>query len=208
MGGKQGGRSVSAFDREYVSAKEAIDLLRLQKHDFLNYIQIISGYLQLGNVEKATAYVQKATEEIDRSSSITRIANPALGINLLLHVYKVYQRSGIAINLYTGTMLEFLDYDERTTQFLDRVFAAIEEVYDTGQCQQRVRIIFREKRETDDHYWLQISVEPFEADAFSSLKERVEAAGAELGFGTFVEDLKEEECSRLQVCMAKSSRSG
>lgn len=208
MGGKQGGRSVSAFDKEYISAKDAIDLLRLQKHDFLNYIQIISGYLQLGNMEKATAYVQKATEELDRSSSITKIANPALGINLLLQVYKAYQKNGITINLYAGTMLESLDYDKGMPQFFDRFFSAIEEVYAGGQGQQRVRIIFREKRETDDHYWMQISVEPFDADDFSLLKERVEEAGAELGYDIYVEDLKEEECSRLQVCLAKRSRSG
>lgn len=42
----------------------AVALLREQRHDYLNYMQVVQAYLQMGKAEKALAYLEKATEEI------------------------------------------------------------------------------------------------------------------------------------------------
>lgn len=196
---------MSAFNKEYVSAKEAIDLLRLQKHDFLNYIQIISGYLQLGNVEKAQTYVEKATTELDRSGSITKMANPALGLNLLLRVYKAYTNQGVVIDMYASTNLEFFVYDSRAAELFDRILSAIEGVSPVDQEEKRVRIIFREIEEA---YWMQISILPFEANAFNRLRERLEEAAVDLGYDIAVAESPEDESGRVDVCLVKNIRSG
>lgn len=37
--------------------EETIHLLHRQRHDFLNHIQVVYAYLQLGKVEKALTYL-------------------------------------------------------------------------------------------------------------------------------------------------------
>ena len=33
--------------------KKILEVLRIQRHDFMNHLQVIYGYIQLGNLEKA-----------------------------------------------------------------------------------------------------------------------------------------------------------
>lgn len=40
------------------------EILRIQRHDFLNHLQIIQGYLQLKKPEKAEDYIKRAVDEI------------------------------------------------------------------------------------------------------------------------------------------------
>ena len=47
-----------------LALKKAKELLRLQRHDFLNHLQVIHGYLQLNKPEKATDYLMRAIDEI------------------------------------------------------------------------------------------------------------------------------------------------
>lgn len=43
-----------------VSADIAERLLHKQRHDFLNHLQVIHAYLQIGKVERAMEYLTKA----------------------------------------------------------------------------------------------------------------------------------------------------
>ena len=51
-----------------MKAEAMIQLLRRQRHEFLNRIQVVSGYLQLGYPERAGEYLQElaADMELDR----------------------------------------------------------------------------------------------------------------------------------------------
>lgn len=63
---------------EIIQMKEANDLLKSQKHDFSNNLQVIWGMLSLGNLEKAKEYLDKYTnmlkiddEELDEIKNIS-----------------------------------------------------------------------------------------------------------------------------------------
>lgn len=43
--------------------EELVMALRKQKHDFMNHIQVIHAYLQLGKVEKALGYLEKMVRD-------------------------------------------------------------------------------------------------------------------------------------------------
>ena len=64
--------------------KELMEVLRVQKHDFLNHLQVISGYLQLEKAEKARDYIQQVSHEIYHSGIITKLRVPEVAINLLI----------------------------------------------------------------------------------------------------------------------------
>jgi sensor histidine kinase regulating citrate/malate metabolism len=45
---------------------ESVELLRIQRHDFINHLQVIHALLQLGRAEKALTYI----EELAKGSSL------------------------------------------------------------------------------------------------------------------------------------------
>ena len=51
------------FDINKIS-DESKTLIKLQRHDFLNHIQVIQGFLQLGKPDKALNYIEKIIEDI------------------------------------------------------------------------------------------------------------------------------------------------
>lgn len=52
---------------------------RLLRHDFMNHLQIILGYMQLGKMEKAQEYTVKATRDMRKYENITKWELPYLG---------------------------------------------------------------------------------------------------------------------------------
>ena len=57
---------------DQTDCEEASRLLRLQRHDFINHIQVIQALIQLGKVEKALRYI----DEMVKSPEMT--GNPLL----------------------------------------------------------------------------------------------------------------------------------
>ncbi len=43
---------------EYEVCEELVRLLRAQRHEFINHIQVIHALLQLGRIEKAMKYIE------------------------------------------------------------------------------------------------------------------------------------------------------
>lgn len=200
MGIQQGGTIVSDYDNDRISAKKAIDLLRIQKHDFLNYMQIISGYLQLGKHDKAQHFVQKAFKDITSSGTIMGLADPALGMNLLLRVHNAYREHGINIALSTTTDLRLVVGSDFNA-FLDKVISAIEEVYAMDTSQSQIQI---DLSENDKDYKVDISLQSIESDFVSRLMEKVREAAGNLGSSTSIKGIPEAERGRLQVVFQKT----
>lgn len=51
-------------------SEEAIRLLRLQRHDFINHLQVIHAMLQLGRTEKALAYIETLAKDTNLISDV------------------------------------------------------------------------------------------------------------------------------------------
>lgn len=49
---------------------EVIRLLRVQRHDFINHLQVIHGLLQLGRTERAVIYIEELAKNPDLISKL------------------------------------------------------------------------------------------------------------------------------------------
>lgn len=47
-----------------MDAQELVNLLRRQRHDFANHLQVVGGYLELERPDKALQYLKQVTEEL------------------------------------------------------------------------------------------------------------------------------------------------
>lgn len=191
---------MAAWDED--NMLDALEVIRLQKHDFLNYMQMINGYLQLGNTEKALGYIKKATQEIERTGAIMNIVHPQLGINLVLRVHNAY-RSGVEISLSTTTDLKQLEPSTGLLEVLNNTFQAVEEIYLEGRVQKEIQMAFSED---DAGYCLTVSFISCSQDAASLLKLRIIRLSKGISGASF--DFVSREDQQLEIYFPKNSRSG
>lgn len=85
---------------------EMVNFIREQRHDFLNYFQVILGYLQLNKPDRAVQYIKQVTGEMQELSSVTKIENPYLVLALLL-AFQKGKSSGVnlSFNVESGSSL-------------------------------------------------------------------------------------------------------
>lgn len=48
---------------EHEMDAESVNLLKIQRHDFVNHLQVIHALLQLGRTEKALAYIEELAKD-------------------------------------------------------------------------------------------------------------------------------------------------
>jgi sensor histidine kinase regulating citrate/malate metabolism len=63
--------------------EKLLEVIQVQRHDFLNHLQVISGFLQLNRFEQAQVYIKEISREMAVSSKISRIKNPEVTAALL-----------------------------------------------------------------------------------------------------------------------------
>lgn len=61
-----------------------MELISVQRHDFLNHLQVISGLLQLNRVEQAGEYIKSTARNITRLSRVVHLAIPDAAAAVLL----------------------------------------------------------------------------------------------------------------------------
>jgi len=60
-----------------------LEIVQVQRHDFLNHLQVISGLLQLNKIERALEYISRVSKEISQSSKTGWVKIPAVTLALL-----------------------------------------------------------------------------------------------------------------------------
>jgi len=79
-----------------------LELIRTQRHDFINYLQIILGYLQMNKVSEARRYADKVVLELTRFSKIAHLRFPEAALIFMFAQYEANQKSlDIAYNIQT-----------------------------------------------------------------------------------------------------------
>ena len=48
---------------EHEVSEESVNLLKIQRHDFVNHLQVIHALLQLGRTEKALIYIEELAKD-------------------------------------------------------------------------------------------------------------------------------------------------
>lgn len=66
-----------------VDAKEVIQLLRLQRHDLMNDLQIVHGYLSMGKAEKVIVKVNEIIEGLNRERLLMNSSCPNFALWLI-----------------------------------------------------------------------------------------------------------------------------
>lgn len=62
---------------------DLLEVIQVQRHDFLNHLQVISGLLQLNKGERVRDYINQVCAEYERLSRITRLKPPEVKAVLL-----------------------------------------------------------------------------------------------------------------------------
>lgn len=107
---------------ESVNVEDVISLLRIQKHDILNHLQVVHGFLQLNKAEMAKSYLKNAIDQIQQRSSVLKVQSPYLVATLCIAREKGEQR-GIDVNIQVEeTIWENNDWSERVAQLLNIIF--------------------------------------------------------------------------------------
>ncbi|HWI65499.1 MAG TPA: Spo0B domain-containing protein [Symbiobacteriaceae bacterium] len=65
------------------AAARSLQLLRRQRHSFLNHLQVISGWLQLEKPERARQYLESVAARMTGESETLRQAAPGLALLML-----------------------------------------------------------------------------------------------------------------------------
>lgn len=73
-----GEKLADKFNPSSASATDVLRILRHQRHGYLNYLQVIYGYLQLKKPDQALRYIKEVIKEIEGEGSLFSLAWPEL----------------------------------------------------------------------------------------------------------------------------------
>lgn len=83
----------SKFSPEALTG-ELLSVIRAQRHEFLNHLQVIMGLVQLGKREEAVAYIKEISAAIMESGRATHLPWPELAAAMVLGEKKVKESGG------------------------------------------------------------------------------------------------------------------
>ncbi len=64
--------------------EKLLEVIHVQRHDFLNHLQVISGLMQLNKVERAREYIGQVGKEMEQTSKTARVKIPEVTAALLI----------------------------------------------------------------------------------------------------------------------------
>lgn len=88
-------------------AAEVLSLLRWQRHDILNHLQVISGCLQLHKSERAREYLTEVVTRLEQVGNLLRLKQPDLAVVSLCKMEQAEAR-GITLDLKVHTIMQDL----------------------------------------------------------------------------------------------------
>lgn len=81
-----------------MSVQDILEVIARQNHDFLNHLQVISGFLQLNKQEKAREYIKELGRDVERTARVLNSRPPEVAVALLTAMNRAY-RSQVAVEL-------------------------------------------------------------------------------------------------------------
>jgi hypothetical protein len=127
-------------DIELIRIEDVISLLRLQKHDFLNHLQVVAGFLHLNKQAMAHEYLMEAIAQIQREGKALRIQSPEL-VGVLYHYKAKGEQVGIKVKIEVADeILELGQKGKTLAQFLKEMLELI--LLQAGSFQVEVEISF------------------------------------------------------------------
>ncbi|MBO8136754.1 MAG: Spo0B domain-containing protein [Desulfotomaculum sp.] len=134
---------------------QLLDVIRVQRHDFLNHLQVISGLIQLNKSDKAKDYIDRISSEMKKLSAITK-----------LEIYELKAVLLVAANETAKHQIEFVyDINSRMENFLlpgELVAAPLEKCIETAlkelsKPELEDRCLQVSINEFDNNIWFKVS---------------------------------------------------
>lgn len=109
-----------------------LEIIRRQRHDFLNHLQVLSGLLQLHKPEQALAYIREVTTQWEQLSGILHLSSPRLALTML-HWGVEAEKQDIQVRFAGSANVGRLEVDEAALadlvgQIWQRVITALAEL--------------------------------------------------------------------------------
>lgn len=80
-------------------------VLRAQRHDFMNHLQVVHGLMEMDEYDDAKDYIEKVFNDIQKVNRILKTSNPA--VNALLEAKVIYsEKRGIKTNINVSSQLK------------------------------------------------------------------------------------------------------
>jgi len=108
--------------------QQQLENFTIQRHDFMNYFQVIRGYIQLNMPEKALAYMDEDLISLLPQQTISRIAEKTV-VAVLLNLYFKFGKQGIKMAVkYPDEMKSKEFWTARwLTEYADRLYGYTKE---------------------------------------------------------------------------------
>jgi two-component system sensor histidine kinase AgrC len=101
-------RYLSTLVKEVNNLKEIIKCFRIQRHDFLNHLQIIYSMIQLKKSGEVPDYIRSVAKDISNCSNIFKLKSP----EAVVFLFKKYQEmidSGVKMEITTSPEIENME---------------------------------------------------------------------------------------------------
>jgi len=145
---------------------ELIYLLKTQRHDFVNHLQVVRGYIQLGKIDLASKYIVEISQELAEASQVLQVPWPELAAVMMLKGKQV-KDSRTTVKLSLGQNLERVC--ENPPEALAGIIGDIYELVcnQLGSCSIDRQQVAVDVNEEDGTYvirfsWAQESGNPFD----------------------------------------------
>ena len=93
-------------------SEQNLRIMRCHRHDFLNHLQVILGYMQLGKIQSAIDYIKGINEEMHGIRIISGLSMPEISILLLVMRQKALE-SGIRLEYNITTDLSGININQQ-----------------------------------------------------------------------------------------------
>ncbi len=136
--------SLSKLEVELANKKVAhelteqnLRLLRCQRHDFLNHLQVVSGYIQMGKGSKAAKYIQEINQNLRGIRVVSGLNMPEASV-LLISKREEAARYDIDFNYdirtdLSGAKIKEYDLVRILSNLIDNAIYELRKVNDTDQ---------------------------------------------------------------------------
>lgn len=112
----------SGEENQLISLEEMIMLMRQQKHDILNHLQVVDGFLQLKKPELAHEYVKESIGKILQSGKGLKIQSPEL-VGVIYRYIAKSEQIGLSVSIEVADQfLELRDKGNKLAIALKETF--------------------------------------------------------------------------------------
>ncbi len=118
-----------------------LDIIRRQRHNFMNHLQVLYGYAQLNRIDAMGDYFNRLVQNLVQQSQLSGLADPSLAIALLKWCI-VAEDEGIDLKLETAPQLSMMKLarGEDIEELDRRMELAIKAVSDCPEEERSVSI--------------------------------------------------------------------